>query len=180
MKCPHCHGPVQSWDKARRHGYLEDGTDLLFLIIIVKCISCNKKHRVLPSFLLPYKRFLAVVIARTILAGCPRDACAAEYATQIQWLQWNANVEQDFELILRQDTPLDESCGFAPLLSELKETYPAAESTEEEEFESDLDPDSKPAFRHWTASNWLSKIICRYVLFNKGKCPPSYGYLSSA
>jgi hypothetical protein len=58
---------------------LEDGTDLLFLIIIVKCISCNRKHRVLPSFLLPYKRFLAAVIARTILAGCPRDACAAEY-----------------------------------------------------------------------------------------------------
>jgi len=158
---------------------LEDGTDLLFLIIIVKCISCNRKHRVLPSLLLPYKRFLVAVIARTILAGCPRDACAAEYATQRQWLQWNANVEQDFELILRQDTPLDESCGFAPLLSELKETYPAEESTEEG-FESDQDPDSNPVFRHWKASNWLSKIICRYVLFNKGKCPPSYGYLSSA
>lgn len=160
---------------------MEDGTDLLFLIIIVKCISCNRKHRVLPSFLLPYKRFLAVVIARTILAGCPRDACAAEYATQRQWLQWNENVEQDFELILRQDTPLDESCGFAPLLSELKETYPPEESTEEE-FESDLDqdPDSKPVFRQWTASNWLSKIIYTYVYFNKGKCPPSYHYLSSA
>ena len=84
------------------------------------------------------------------------------------------------------DTPLLaagrlHSCGFAPLLSELKETYPPEESTEEEfESDPDQDPDSKPVFRQWTASNWLSKIIYTYVYFNKGKCPPSYGYLSSA
>jgi hypothetical protein len=178
LKCPSCGGPVQSWDKAKRHGYLEDGTKLLFQIRIVKCKSCKKKHRVLPSFLIPYKRFLAVVIARTILAGCPRDTCAAEYETQRQWLQWYEDKEQEFELTLRQDTPLDESCGFASLLSELKELYPVEESTEE--FELDPDPDSKPVFRHWKASNWLSKIIHLYVLFNRGKCPPSYSYLSSA
>lgn len=176
MKCSCCDGPVQYWDKAIRHGYQEDGTKLLFMIRIVKCKSCNKKHRVLPSFLIPYKRFLTAVIALTILSGCPRDTCAAEYTTQQQWLQWYKDKEQEFEQTLRLDTPLDESCGFASLLSELQQSYPVQENTEEFE----PDPDSKPTFRYWEASCWLSKILHPYVLFMKGKCPPSYSYLSSA
>lgn len=176
MKCPSCSGPVQGWGTVIRHGYLEDGTVLLFLIRRVKCKSCNKSHRVLPSFLLPYKRFTTDVIARTILAGFPRDTCAAEYAAQRQWLQWHASLEQEFELTLRKDTPLDESCGFASLLSGLKQSYPVQESTEEFE----LQLDEKPVYRHWKASNWLSKIIRLHVLFNRGKCPPSYCYLSPA
>lgn len=176
MKCSYCGGSVQGWGKVLRHGYLEDGTKLLFRISVVKCKSCKKKHRILPSFLLPYKRFLTEVIARTILAGCPSDSCAAEYATQRQWLQWHEYKEQEFELTLRQYTPLDELCGFASLLSKMKESYPVQQSLEGFEPE----PDENPILRHWEATDWLSKILPIYVLFTRGKCPPSYGYLSSA
>ena len=66
--CPLCGGTLKYYSTVKRK--VKRGNDLVANVYLprLRCMSCGKEHRALPSFVLPYKHYDATII-RGFAAG---------------------------------------------------------------------------------------------------------------
>lgn len=56
-KCPKCNGMLKKYDRTKRIVRGKEHKTQWIYIQRVKCVKCSRIHRVLPSFIFPYRHY---------------------------------------------------------------------------------------------------------------------------
>ncbi|MGB4313143.1 MAG: DUF6431 domain-containing protein [Natronincolaceae bacterium] len=97
--CPICENSLNVIG-SRERGLIEhDGTKRKLTIRRLKCGHCNRIHHELPEVIVPYKRYSAETIEKSICGNNEEQAC--ELSTIRSWKIWFYLLEEYFESTLK-------------------------------------------------------------------------------
>lgn len=66
IKCPECNKSDFTYCKGYSRNVVDNGKEYRIEIKKVKCNHCNKRHAIIPDFLVPYKQYSRKTIDKTI------------------------------------------------------------------------------------------------------------------
>jgi len=84
-------------DYRRRKWQTIYGITMFFLLRRLRCCKCGKLHTELPDKLLPYKRYEAKAIEKTISGK--GTACVASMRTKKRWIRWFERFRKMFPIL---------------------------------------------------------------------------------
>ena len=87
--CPVCGGNLKHYDKVLRIIRTKGGCIQKIKIRRLKCIMCNKIHRELPLFIIPYKHYIASIIEGVLEGYITPDTIGFEdYPCEVTMMRW--------------------------------------------------------------------------------------------
>ena len=90
--CPHCGGQLKHYDTVRRIVKTKSGVVHRAYIRRLRCRSCNRLHRELPSIIFPFKHYEKEVIVGVLEGLITSDTLGFEnYPCEETMANWRAN-----------------------------------------------------------------------------------------
>ena len=81
-RCPQCGNIMSGYDHRKRMAKNSRGETVAYKLHRAKCLHCGMVHLLLPSFMHPYKHYMAAVIKNAIVDA---SDCPAEDSTIRRW-----------------------------------------------------------------------------------------------
>lgn len=89
LVCPNCGGELKYYDSLKRLLKTKNGEKKHVKIRRLKCTECNKIHRELPSYILPYKHYESDIIEGVREGYITPDTVGFEdYPCAMTMLRW--------------------------------------------------------------------------------------------
>lgn len=91
--CPTCGGALKHYDHVRRFIRTKGGVKHEFKMRRLRCVVCNRLHRELPDFMIPFKQYDADII-KGVLDGTitPETLGFEDYPCEETMLRWSRNL----------------------------------------------------------------------------------------
>ena len=91
--CPECGGTLKYYDNVGRIVRTKGGRKRRIKVKRFRCQECNKLHRLLPSFIFPYKQYHGLIIKRVLQGVITPNALGYEdYPCEMTIKRWTQKI----------------------------------------------------------------------------------------